>query len=156
MKIREATAQDLDQVCVLADEIAELHHQHEPEVFLSADPQRDREFWRGSIEAGNGVMLVAEKLGRIVGFVCARGDKKVGASFFRPRITAVLGSIVVSRLHRREGIGTSLIHAIEAWASSQAAVEVRLEVFSFNEAAIKFYAALGYSTRLHALCRSLP
>jgi ribosomal protein S18 acetylase RimI-like enzyme len=156
VKIRAATAQDLEQICVLADETAELHHLHEPEVFVPPDTQRDRAFWLASIEQDDGTTLVAEKLGRIVGFVTARMLTTVSASFLRPRITSRIGSIVVSRLNRREGIGTSLIRAIEAWAAAQSAVEVRLEVFSFNEEAIRFYAALGYATRLHTLCRSLP
>jgi ribosomal protein S18 acetylase RimI-like enzyme len=156
VKIRAAIAPDLDQICALADEIAELHHLHEPEVFAPPDPQRDRAFWLASIEQEDGTMLVAERQGRIVGFITARIVATVNASFYRQRITSRIGSIVVSRQHRREGIGTSLIHGIEAWAAARSAVEVRLEVFSFNEDAIRFYAALGYATRVHTLCRSLP
>jgi ribosomal protein S18 acetylase RimI-like enzyme len=156
VKTRAAIPQDLDQVCLLADEIAELHHLHEPEVFVPPDAQRDRAFWLASIEQEDGTMLVAERQGRIVGLITARMVPTVSASFLRQRVTSRIGSIVVSRQHRREGIGTSLIHGIEAWAAARSAVEVRLEVFSFNEEAIRFYAALGYATRVHTLCRSLP
>jgi ribosomal protein S18 acetylase RimI-like enzyme len=156
VKIRAATVEDLDQVCLLADESAELHHEHEPEVFAPPDTLRDRAFWLASIEQADGTVLVAVKQERVAGFITARILTTFTATFLRQRIICRVGSIVVSRQHRREGIGTSLIHAIEAWAVTRAALEVRLEVFSFNEEAIKFYATLGYANQVLTVCRSLP
>jgi ribosomal protein S18 acetylase RimI-like enzyme len=154
--VRVATVEDLDQVCVLADEIAELHSQHEPEVFAPPDLARDRAFWLASIEQVDGTVLVAEKRGKVVGFITARIPTAVGASFLRQRVVCRIGSIVVSRRHRREGIGTSLIRAIEAWAVTRSAVEIALAVFSFNEEAIKFYATLGYAAQVLTVSRALP
>jgi ribosomal protein S18 acetylase RimI-like enzyme len=154
--IRAANAQDLDQVCVLADEIAELHSQYEPEVFAPPDAQRDRAFWLAAIEQADGTVLVAERHGSVVGFITARIPTAVGASFLRQRIVCRVGSIVVSRRHRRQGIGTSLIRAMEAWAVTRLAEEIALAVFSFNEEAIKFYATLGYATQVLTVSRALP
>jgi ribosomal protein S18 acetylase RimI-like enzyme len=156
VKIRAATVDDLDQVCVLADEIAELHHEHEPEVFAPPDARRDRVYWLASIQQADGTVLVAIRQERVVGFITARVVSTVTATFLRPRNFCRIGSVVVSRQHRREGIGTSLIHALEAWAVTRQATEVRLEVFSFNQEAIKFYATLGYANQVLTLCRSLP
>jgi ribosomal protein S18 acetylase RimI-like enzyme len=154
--VRAATAEDLDQVCLLAEEIAELHSEHEPEVFAPPDVQRDRAFWLAAIEQLDGTVLVAEQRGKVVGFVTARIPAAVMASFLRERVVCRIGSIVVSRQHRREGIGTSLIRAIEAWAVTRSAVEITLAVFSFNEEAIRFYATLGYATQVLTVSRALP
>jgi ribosomal protein S18 acetylase RimI-like enzyme len=156
LNIRTATPADLDAVCGLADEIASLHNQREPEWFAPADVQRDRAFWLASIVQGEGTVLVAEQEGTLVGFISARIVSTVAASFLTQRITCRIGSIAVAPSHRRAGIGTRLIRAAEAWAVSRSAVDVRLEVFAFNAAALEFYAALGYGPLAHIMHRAMP
>ena len=155
MKIRTAAIIDLDLVCAFADEIAELHNDKEPQIFLTPDLERDRTFWRACIEQVDGTILVAAEGETALGFVAAKISPASAPSFLRRRTICRIGTIVVSRCARREGIGSALIRAIEIWAIEQSAIEVRLEVFSFNEQAVAFYERLGYGVQSRNMYKGL-
>ena len=155
LNIRTATVEDLDQICALADEIAEFHNKNEPKVFAHADRQRDREFWRSSIVQLDGTVLVAAKATEILGFITAKVSEALAPSFLVPRKVCRIGTIIVSSQSKRQGVGTQLLRSIEAWALAQSAVETRLEVFAFNSQALCFYSNLGYATQSHIMHRSL-
>lgn len=155
MFVRTATEADLDQICALADEIALLHHTNEPTVFAQPDCARDRDFWRSCISQADGVVLLAEEGNEVHGFISAKITTTTSPSFLNERVVCRIGTIVVSAQAQRQGLGTQLIQAVERWAQSARAVEVRLEVFDFNRQAQSFYARHGYAEQSHILCKGL-
>lgn len=155
MQLRTATTHDAPQICQLADEIAALHHDNEPRVFLPPNQERDREFWVSSIGQPGTTVLVATDGDRVMGFITAKLWSGVAAPFLTPRIMCRIETIVVSRDAQRKGIGALLIRGAEAWATEQHAVELRLEVFAFNEAAVAFYRKLGYDVQSQNMSRTL-
>ena len=57
---------------------------------------------------------------------------------------------------RRAGHGRALMVAVEAQALAWNAAGVTLDVQSFNDDALAFYEALGYTVSAHRLSRPLP
>lgn len=57
-----------------------------------------------------------------------------------------LQSLAVINGHRRQGIGTRLVNAIEQWAKEKDAHEVRLELWEFEEGPLPFYELMDYRT----------
>ncbi len=55
------------------------------------------------------------------------------------------GTVVVEPSIRRSGVGRDLMSVVETWAKSEGCSEVRLNVYSFSEAALSFYGKLGYA-----------
>jgi ribosomal protein S18 acetylase RimI-like enzyme len=55
--------------------------------------------------------------------------------------------LYVDPLHRRQGIGTTLIHQAEAWATERGDRQIGLQVFSHNQPALHLYEKLGYKTQ---------
>jgi GNAT superfamily N-acetyltransferase len=49
--------------------------------------------------------------------------------------------------HRRQGIGSALMHQAENWARSRGDRQIGLQVFQSNHAALSLYDQLGYQTR---------
>lgn len=49
--------------------------------------------------------------------------------------------------HRRQGIGTALMHRVENWAAARGDRSIGLQVFSSNTAALNLYQQLGYQTQ---------
>lgn len=62
----------------------------------------------------------------------------------RGRIT----ELVVSNSSRCKGIGTKLLDKMEEYLKSVNCSDILLEVFGYNEQAIKFYNKSGYHTRM--------
>jgi ribosomal protein S18 acetylase RimI-like enzyme len=58
---------------------------------------------------------------------------------------ACVASMWVAPAHRRTGLGTMLMDAVERWVRSHGAVELRLMVTSSNPIATAFYQRLGYA-----------
>jgi ribosomal-protein-alanine N-acetyltransferase len=58
---------------------------------------------------------------------------------------AHLNLLAVEKIHQRHGIGRALVRWLEATAREAGVFRVRLEVRAGNDAARRFYAALGYA-----------
>jgi GNAT superfamily N-acetyltransferase len=119
-----ASEADLDQICVIADEVAALHHGHVPEIFAAPDTLRDREFWKSWITQTQSTIHVATHQETVVGFITAKVAPGTVATILKSRIVCRIGTIAVSSGARRHGVGTALMRSIEAWAIGQSAVEV--------------------------------
>jgi ribosomal protein S18 acetylase RimI-like enzyme len=79
-------------------------------------------------------------------FVAVDGDAVVGtvmAGYDGHR--GWIYSMAVSPTRRREGIGSRLMKQAEGALTSSGCVKINLQVLDGNEAAVRFYAALGYA-----------
>ena len=54
--------------------------------------------------------------------------------------------IAIDERHRRRGLGARTMQLAEEVAREHGAVDLRLNVFGYNEPAIRLYEALGYET----------
>jgi GNAT superfamily N-acetyltransferase len=57
---------------------------------------------------------------------------------------AYLGFMYVDPAHRGKGVNKLIVEGLKAWASSQGIVEIRLDVYDDNEAAVKAYEKAGF------------
>ncbi|MEO1208133.1 MAG: GNAT family N-acetyltransferase [Cyanobacteria bacterium J06638_20] len=55
--------------------------------------------------------------------------------------------LYVAPEHRRRGIASVLMHTAEAWAKERGDRQITLQVFEFNEPAIRLYEKLGYQVQ---------
>jgi len=152
---REATIADLPSICVLGQVVNSLHHEALPQIFSHAsDPQRDKTYWRKSIENVDATTFVAETSGEILGFVTVDVATEKHAQL-QPMRFARVGSICVAESARGRGIGRELMKRAEQWAAANGAVDVRLNVWAFNKSALRLYEELGYEIHSLFLGKSL-
>ncbi|WP_159787134.1 GNAT family N-acetyltransferase [Sodalinema gerasimenkoae] len=57
--------------------------------------------------------------------------------------------------HRRQGIGSALVHHAETWARQRGDRQLGLQVFADNQPAINLYEKLGYRTFSHWMVKRL-
>ena len=57
--------------------------------------------------------------------------------------------------HRRQGIGTALMHHAEQWARSRGDRTIGLQVFHSNQTALTLYQRLGYEVHSIGMTKSL-
>jgi diamine N-acetyltransferase len=60
---------------------------------------------------------------------------------------AFIDDFCVKSVHKKNGIGRLLFQHIVNYAKTEGALTIQLLVWEFNEDAIKFYEAMGMSTR---------
>ena len=93
----------------------------------------------GSIQGyPDAAVLVAEDGDRIVGRLSLSRDTHPAS-----RHVADLG-LMVAESHRRQGVGTPLLHAAVAWAHDAGVRKLELHVFPWNEPALGLYEAFGF------------
>ena len=154
--IRPATAQDYDDLCRIIDQVDALHREKVPHVFRKPDgPVRERAYILGLLADRDHGLFVAEVEGQVAGFVHVTVWDTPPIPILVPRRLAIVDNLVVSRDHRRLGIGRALMQEAQRWAIEQGAAEIELNVFEFNEPAIAFYRSLGYETLRRRMGRRL-
>jgi ribosomal protein S18 acetylase RimI-like enzyme len=152
ISIRPANRGDIEALCEIYYEFHEFHVWGVPTHLHSLG---DREQWdRSNLREALGKILksddsgifVAEVAGRLVGLieVYVRQDADE-ATLIRHQYVE-LQSLMVWSPFRRNGIGTQLVDVARRWAQEKGAIEMRLSVWEFNEAAREFYEAVGFKT----------
>ncbi|MEX0270202.1 GNAT family N-acetyltransferase [Leptolyngbyaceae cyanobacterium UHCC 1019] len=63
--------------------------------------------------------------------------------------------LYVAPAHRRQGIGTALMHHAEQWAIARGDRKIGLQVFQSNQPAILLYNRLGYEVQSLGMVKSL-
>ena len=92
-------------------------------------------------EAPNSYMLVARKDGKVVGF--ARFYTRQTA--LNPKPTAALDELVVSKEHRRQGIGKLLVEKVTDECKKLHCCEIEVSTEIDNTDAQEFYKNCGFS-----------
>ena len=91
-------------------------------------------------------VLVAEYDGQVIGSGHARIREAKPYLLF-PQY-AYLGFMYVDPAHRGKGVNKLIVEGLKAWAAAQGMVEVRLDVYAENEAAVRAYEKAGFQQLL--------
>jgi GNAT superfamily N-acetyltransferase len=91
-------------------------------------------------------LLVAEDDGTLIGSGYARIDPS--RHYLKHANHAYLGFMYVEPSHRGKGVNQIIIAALKAWAHSRNLTELRLDVYTVNEPAIRAYEKAGFTPYL--------
>ncbi len=149
INISTANETDLDQICILAEEILEVHAANAPNAFVAGGIERDRDYWHSTITTPDSAILLAREPAQnsLVGFIVLRFLATPPVSFLHPQKVARINTIIVAKAQRQQGIGQQLLDAAYDWARQQGAAEIKLEVFSWNEGALALHRRNGFGVQ---------
>ncbi len=144
IKIRKAT---LDDVKDMQEFMFHLMHDELVNYMPTnkvkwAKSKKSHEYFVNRIKKINELAIIAEfkgeKIGYLSGYVHGplpyRTEKKFG----------ILGDMFVVQEHRSKKIGTKLITEFKKWAKKRGAKVLRIESYSANKKALKFYRRQGF------------
>lgn len=154
--IRVARRDDYEGLCAVMRELDVFHADALPHFFHPFDePARSLQWFTDMLENPEALLLVAEHEGRVAGVLSGLVRQNPDLPMFAPRRWLVVDNVAVLNAYRRMGIGQALMEQAHAWAQAQRLAEVELSVWEFNEDAIAFYEALGYTTIVRRLWKGL-
>jgi GNAT superfamily N-acetyltransferase len=87
--------------------------------------------------------LVAECGSDLVG--CGYARIEAAKHYLKHRVHGYLGLMYVDPPHRGQAINAKIIDALKAWCRGKQITELRLEVYSGNQAAIRAYQKAGFA-----------
>ena len=101
------------------------------------------------MEKYNGKIYLYEENGKILGLVMGiiTNEETDTYDFKAPKRGRVT-ELIVDKKARLNGIGNKLLDKIEEYLKSKGCKAILIEVFGYNENALKFYDKNGYRTRL--------
>ncbi|HLG58180.1 MAG TPA: GNAT family N-acetyltransferase [Vicinamibacterales bacterium] len=103
--------------------------------------------WAGRFDTSNWGFIRAQSNGRLMGgAVIAFRTENVAMLEARTDL-AVLWDIRVSPDVRRQGVGSALFRAAEAWAVAKGCRQLKIETQNINVVACRFYARHGCAVR---------
>ena len=91
-------------------------------------------------------LVVAETAGTLIGSGYARIDPS--RHYLKHAQHAYLGFMYVEPAYRGKGVNQLVIDALNTWARSQNLTELRLDVYTTNENAIRAYEKAGFTPYL--------
>jgi GNAT superfamily N-acetyltransferase len=107
------------------------------------------------IGAPDATIFVAERAEGVIGFATVAFVAKDKSPLLQPISYARFGSVGVAESHRGRGVGKELMRRAEGWAAAKGAKRISLNVWAFNERAVRLYKELGYEVLSHSMGKRL-
>ena len=158
-RVRLAEASDYVAACRLWAEAGALHARGRPERFRCTDqPVRSGRLFDAHLGDADQAFFVAEVDSVVVGLVRVQVHERLeipDVPALGPRRYAMVQELVVAHSQQRRGIGTRLMAEAHRSARDRGVTEIELNVYEFNQAALRLYSKLGYSIVSRRLSRTL-
>ena len=146
MTVRFAEYEELGKVNELRKQVNDLHVDGKPEVFKAGFAEELRELVYAVYRDPRRRIVVCEDGGTLCGYAILNHVTREENPFMFVRDYLDVDEFGVDTAHRRQGIATAMIAFIRDWAAMEGFDRIELNMWEFNEGALAFYEAVGFST----------
>ena len=146
MEIRFAKEDELDRVNELRKQVNDLHVAGKPEVFKPGFCDELRNYIHAIYNDPEQWIAVAAEKGTICGFAVLHHIHKPENPFMYERDFLDIDEFCVDEAYRRQGVASAMIRFIRDFAKEQGYHRIELNMWEFNEGALAFYEAAGFTT----------
>lgn len=115
------------------------------------------EYMIQDVQDNNGKIYIAVESGKAIGLVAGiiKAYSKWDELDYKCPKTGTITELVITQTKRASGVGRKLIEKIEEYFKKENCEYVNLNVFAYNDNAIKFYEKNDYHERMHTLIKKL-
>lgn len=149
MIVRFAQEKDFERVNEIRRQVNDLHTEGRHDIFKPGFSDELSSCIKGKTVA------VAEAGCNIIGYCVVSPVRKKETLFQYGRDFLEVDEIGVDPDCRRQGAGSAMMHFIEAYAKEKGYSRIELNMWAFNEEALAFYEAAGFSTYRRYLEKSI-
>jgi ribosomal protein S18 acetylase RimI-like enzyme len=156
MKIRKARLEDSPQIVSLWKEMISHHNVFRTSKFERMKPEAHnnfRKFVISNIRSRNGLVLVAEDKGKLVGYSLNYIRKNI--PIFRIGKMGYLSDLYVKERHRGAGIASMFKDAAFRWFREKGLRHASVEVYFENKASWSIYRKWGFEENHVRLIRKI-
>ena len=146
MRIRLAAEADLKRVNELRAQVSELHAAARPDIFRPGFPQFLADHLHTIHADESRHVLVAEQDGTIIAFACLAEIEMPEKPHKPARRFMEIDEIGVDEICRGQGVGHAFFAGIRDFAKQQGFDRIELNMWEFNEGALRFYESLDFRT----------
>ena len=144
MEIRRAVNQDMEDINRLLLQVCLVHHRGRPDLFKYGAKKYTDEQLRALIADDNRPIFVAVgEDDHVAGYAFCVFQQHTGDNILTDIRTLYIDDLCVDENRRGQHIGSQLYRYVLDFARKNGCYNVTLNVWSCNEAAMKFYEACG-------------
>ena len=144
--VRFAKQEDLERVNELRKQVHAVHAVGRPDIFRENFNEELRDHVVEYLNDEDKLLIVAERDGVICGFACVTLFDRPQTPAYRERKFLGVEEFGVDEAMRRQGIGRELFDYIKTDAKVRGFERIELNMWEFNEGALKFYESVGFKT----------
>lgn len=153
MDIVKAQEKDLEELFNLHNETSVLHEKELKDYLGKLSKKEELNYLKDSLKDEKKVVYVARSEDGFLGYIiCGYFERW---PIFKNRKVGFIESIGVKKEYRKKGVASQLLEQAVAWFKEQGYAEIDLNVFSFNEDAIKFYEKHNFSSLNKTMTKKL-
>lgn len=148
LKIREANGNDYTEVCKLNIDVHKLHLKNRPDIYLDINNPLEKEYFDDLLNSNNIKLFIVENDDNkeLVAYSIIQ-KMTTKSPIYIQKMFVYIDDFCVKSNVKRTGIGRLLFNHIIDYAKEEKATSLQLNVWEFNEDAIKFYETMGMCTR---------
>lgn len=135
---------DLDELWRITPMKEQIHAQHvagRPDLFA---PLENLSAFEAYVREDSLRLFLAERDGEPLGYALTRVVDRPANPYMRRRLFLRVEEICVDERFRRQGVGHALMEAVREDAKALGCPRVVLDVWAFNEEAMRFYQSMGF------------
>ncbi|MCQ4021474.1 MULTISPECIES: GNAT family N-acetyltransferase [unclassified Ruminococcus] len=144
--VRYAKFEELGKVNELRKQVNELHCKGRPDIFRGGFCKEMQDIIFAIWENKDTDVIVAVRSGDICGFACVEYITKPLSPYNLERKYYHIVEFGVDKKYRRRGVATEMFEFIKEQAKLKGLDKIELDMWEFNEDALKFYEAIGFKT----------
>ena len=148
--IRKATAQDIQDICRLLEQVLAVHHAGRPDLFRAHGKKYDEKALQEMLSRQESPIFVYDDDGHVLGYIMCQEHNECSPALM-PVKTLYIDDLCVDEQARGKGIGRKLFQYVKDYASENGFHNVTLHVWSCNPGAMKFYESLGLKPQYTSL-----
>lgn len=148
MIIRQATCRDIDGLHRLLDQVGHVHHVGRPDLFKAGAHKYNTDELNELLKDPLcPIFCAVDEHGWMMGYCFTQTIQHVNHHVLTDIKTLYIDDLCVDENCRSQGIGKALYQHVVCYAKENDYYNVTLNVWGFNESAMKFYESLGMSVQ---------
>ena len=143
MEIRRAEEKDLNGINSLLYQVLDVHHKGRPDIFYPGVKKYDDPEILEIIQNDATPVFVAVEGEKVLGYSFCIFQEVKDSRILKPLKTLYLDDLCVDQNVRGQNIGRALFEYTREFAKKEGCYNLTLNVWAFNEKAIRFYEKAG-------------
>jgi len=146
--VRRAEINDNDGIIKLLLQIADFHHKGRPDMFKEGSKKYNRDEFEAILQDKDRPIFVAvDDSNTVLGYCFCMITRYESHAVYHDFTSLYIDDFCVDETCRGQGVGKIIFAAVLEYAKEINVYNIDLNVWEFNEGAIKFYESCGFSTR---------
>ncbi len=146
-EIRSAEERDINGILKLLEDIKQLHYKGRPDIFTDGGTKFDYAQILNMLTSNHEHIFVAASENELLGYLFTEIKHSKNHPVMKDSICLYVHDLCISESARGKGIGKKLMDYAKTFAKESGCQRIELNVWEFNQGAVKFYENYGMGTQ---------